>query len=42
MQPRIHVITLSVSDLGRALDFYRGRGFVPVADEVLELVLPQA
>jgi len=23
MQPRIHVITLSVSDLGRALDFYR-------------------
>src|SRR5436305_3610858 len=23
MQPRIHVITLAVSDLGRALEFYR-------------------
>jgi ribosomal protein S18 acetylase RimI-like enzyme len=25
----------------RARDFYRRRGFVPVADELLELVLPQ-
>jgi GNAT superfamily N-acetyltransferase len=24
----------------RALDFYRGRGFVPVGDDLLELVLP--
>ena len=24
----------------RALDFYRGRGFVPAADDLLELVLP--
>ena len=26
MEPRIHVITLAVSDLERALDFYRGLG----------------
>lgn len=26
----------------RALDFYRGRGFVSVGENVLELVLPQA
>ena len=26
----------------RALDFYRGRGFVPAGDDLLELVLPQA
>ena len=26
----------------RAQDFYRGRGFVPVSENVLELVLPQA
>jgi GNAT superfamily N-acetyltransferase len=25
----------------RALDFYRGRGFVEVADELLEIVLPR-
>ena len=25
----------------RAVDFYRGRGFVPVEEDVLELVLPQ-
>jgi GNAT superfamily N-acetyltransferase len=25
----------------RALQFYRGRGFVPVADDLLELVLPE-
>lgn len=29
-------------DNRRALDFYRGRGFVPAGDELLELVLPQA
>ena len=28
-------------DNRRARDFYRRRGFVPVADELLELVLPQ-
>jgi len=26
MEPRIHVITLAVSDLGRALEFYRALG----------------
>jgi ribosomal protein S18 acetylase RimI-like enzyme len=26
----------------RALGFYRGRGFVPVSDELVELVLPRA
>jgi ribosomal protein S18 acetylase RimI-like enzyme len=25
----------------RAVDFYRGRGFVPVADDLFEIVLPQ-
>ncbi len=25
----------------RAMDFYRGRGFVPVADDLLEIVLPR-
>jgi GNAT superfamily N-acetyltransferase len=25
----------------RAVDFYRGRGFVPVADDLLEIVLPR-
>jgi GNAT superfamily N-acetyltransferase len=25
----------------RAVDFYRGRGFVPVAEDLLEIVLPQ-
>jgi ribosomal protein S18 acetylase RimI-like enzyme len=29
------------ADNDRALAFYRGRGFVPVGPEVLELVLPQ-
>ena len=29
------------ADDERALRFYRGRGFVPVAEDVLELVLPQ-
>ena len=29
-------------DDARALAFYRGRGFVPVADDLLELVLPRA
>jgi len=28
-------------DDSRALEFYRGRGFVPVGEELLELVLPQ-
>ncbi len=30
------------ADDARALAFYRSRGFVPVADDVLELVLPRA
>src|SRR5215203_3514433 len=29
------------SDDDRALAFYRGRGFKPVADDLLELLLPQ-
>jgi GNAT superfamily N-acetyltransferase len=29
-------------DDSRALEFYRGRGFVPVGEELLELVLPQS
>ena len=29
-------------DDSRAVEFYRGRGFVPVGEELLELVLPQA
>jgi len=29
-------------DDARALAFYRGRGFVPVADDLLELALPRA
>ncbi len=29
-------------DNGQALTFYRGRGFVPVAPELVELVLPQS
>jgi GNAT superfamily N-acetyltransferase len=33
-------VVVSGSDR-RALDFYRGRGFVPVADDLLEIVLPQ-
>jgi ribosomal protein S18 acetylase RimI-like enzyme len=28
-------------DNHRALDFYRGRGFVPVGDDLFELILPQ-
>jgi GNAT superfamily N-acetyltransferase len=28
-------------DDSRAVEFYRGRGFVPAGDELLELVLPQ-
>ena len=28
-------------DDSRAVEFYRGRGFVPVGEELLELVLPQ-
>jgi GNAT superfamily N-acetyltransferase len=29
-------------DDSRAVEFYRGRGFVPVAEDLFELVLPQA
>jgi GNAT superfamily N-acetyltransferase len=29
-------------DDSRAVEFYRGRGFVPVGEELLELVLPRA
>lgn len=28
-------------DNSRALDFYRGRGFVPAGDDLFELILPQ-
>ncbi len=38
-----HVLQVVVEqDNLRALAFYRGRGFVPVAEDLLELVLPQA
>ena len=37
--PTLRVV-VSAADR-RAVSFYRGRGFVPVADDVLELVLPQ-
>jgi ribosomal protein S18 acetylase RimI-like enzyme len=33
-------VVVSSSDR-RALDFYRSRGFVPVAEDLLEIVLPQ-
>jgi GNAT superfamily N-acetyltransferase len=33
-------VVVSSSDR-RALDFYRGRGFVPVAEDLLEIVLPR-
>ena len=29
-------------DNRRALDFYRGRGFVPAGEDIFELILPQA
>ena len=29
-------------DNRRALDFYRGRGFVPAGEDLFELILPQA
>jgi GNAT superfamily N-acetyltransferase len=36
---RLQVVVESGNE--RALEFYRGRGFVSVSEEVLELVLPQ-
>jgi GNAT superfamily N-acetyltransferase len=38
-----HTLRVVVSETdARAVGFYRGRGFVPVEPDVLELVLPQA
>ena len=37
--PALQVVVESGDD--RALSFYRGRGFKPVADDLLELLLPQ-
>ena len=37
--PALQVVVESDDD--RALAFYRGRGFKPVADDLLELLLPQ-
>ena len=37
--PALQVVVKSDDD--RALAFYRGRGFKPVADDLLELLLPQ-
>jgi ribosomal protein S18 acetylase RimI-like enzyme len=37
---RLEIVVESGND--RAASFYRGRGFVPTGEDVLELVLPQA